>query len=111
MNGIVAAHPDKEIHVVLDNLNTHKPKNDRWLKRHPNVRFHFTPTHASWQQVEIWFSIFAAQSLKDASFTSVAQLRDHIDVFIAAYNQTAKPFLWTKSKVHQKRLKAHFADQ
>ena len=25
MNEIVAAHPDREIHVVLDNLNTHKP--------------------------------------------------------------------------------------
>jgi hypothetical protein len=29
-------------------MNTHKPKNDRWLKRHPNVHFHFTPTRASW---------------------------------------------------------------
>jgi hypothetical protein len=26
MNEIVAAHPHREIHVVLDNLNTHKPK-------------------------------------------------------------------------------------
>ena len=42
MNDIVALHPDTAIHVVLDNLNTHKPKNDRWLKRHPNVHFHFT---------------------------------------------------------------------
>ena len=24
MNGIVAEHPDREIHVILDNLNTHK---------------------------------------------------------------------------------------
>jgi hypothetical protein len=48
MNGVVAAYPDTAIHVILDNLNTHKPKNDRWLKRHPNVRFHFTPTRASW---------------------------------------------------------------
>lgn len=48
MNDIVVGHPDTAIHVVLDNLNTHKPKNDRWLKRHPNVRFHFTPTRASW---------------------------------------------------------------
>src|SRR5512144_2936023 len=47
MNDIVAAYPDMAIHVVLDNLNTHKPKNDRWLKRHPNVQFHFTPTRAS----------------------------------------------------------------
>jgi transposase len=48
MNVIVAAYPDTAIHVVLDNLNTHKPKNDRWLLRHPNVHFHFTPTRASW---------------------------------------------------------------
>ena len=45
MNKIVADHPDRDIHVVLDNLNTHKPKRDG--PRHPNVRFHFTPTHAS----------------------------------------------------------------
>jgi hypothetical protein len=48
MNDIVAAHANTAIHVILDNLNTHKPKNDRWLKRHPNVHFHFTPTRASW---------------------------------------------------------------
>src|SRR5258708_31745357 len=44
MNDIVAAWPDTAIHVVLDNLNTHKPSNDRWLKLHPNVQFHFTPS-------------------------------------------------------------------
>jgi len=43
LNDIVAAHADTAIHVILDNLNTHKPRNDRWLKRH----FHFTPTRAS----------------------------------------------------------------
>jgi transposase len=48
MNRVVAQHEGREIHVILDNLNTHKPKNDRWLKRHPNVHFHFTPTRASW---------------------------------------------------------------
>src|SRR4029077_398701 len=64
MNDIVAAHADTAIHVILDNLNTHKPRNDRWLKRHPNVRFHFTPTRASWlNQVEIWFSILQGKSL------------------------------------------------
>jgi transposase len=73
MNGIVAEHPGREIHVILDNLNTHKPKRDRWLARHKNVHFHFTPTHASWMnQVEIWFSILQSQSLTGASFTSPA---------------------------------------
>jgi hypothetical protein len=112
MNRIVAAYPDTAIHVVLDNLKTHKPKNDRWLKRHPNVHFHFTPTRASWlNQVEIWFSILQGKSLHGASFTSVKQLRDHIDAYIDAYNENASPFAWNKSDVHQKRLKPRFADQ
>jgi transposase len=112
MNDIVAAHLDTAIHVVLDNLNTHKPKNDRWLKRHPNVRFHFTPTRASWlNQVEIWFSILQGKSLRGASFTSVDQLRAHIDAFIEAYNDNAKPFVWTKTKVHQRRVKGRRISQ
>jgi transposase len=112
MNCIVAANPKRQIHVILDNLNTHKPKTDRWLARHPNVHFHFTPTRASWlNQIEIWFSILADQSLAGASFTSVTQLRAHIDAFVATYNEHAKPFAWTKSKVRQKRLKVRFADQ
>jgi transposase len=112
MNEIVAAYSDTAIHVVLDNLNTHKPKGDRWLKRHPNVHFHFTPTRASWlNQIEIWFAILQGNSLKHASFASVKQLREHIDAFIEAYNENAKPFAWTKSEVYQKRLKPCFADQ
>src|SRR5437868_12272107 len=46
MNELVAEYPGKELHVVLDNLNTHKPKEDRWLKAHPNVHLHFIPTHS-----------------------------------------------------------------
>jgi transposase len=106
MNDIIAGHPDSAIHVILDNLNTHKPKNDRWLKRHPSVHFHFTPTRASWlNQVEIWFSILEQKSLHGASFTSVKQLRKHIDAFIESYNANARPFVWTKAKVHQRRVK------
>jgi transposase len=106
MNDIVAAYPGSALHVVLDNLNTHKPKNDRWLTRHPNVHFHFTPTRASWlNQVEIWFSILERKSLHGASFDSVKQLREHIDAFIETYNKNPKPFAWTKAKVYQRRIK------
>src|ERR1700746_819910 len=110
MNRMVKQYQGKEIHVILDNLSTHKPQRDMWLARHPNVHFHYTPTHASWtNQIEIWFSILTGKSLKGASFTSVAGLKDHIDSFIANYNQDARPFVWTKSVVHQKRLKPCFA--
>jgi transposase len=105
MNSIVAAHPDRELHVVLDNLNTHK-KNERWLKKHAKVHFHFIPTRSSWlNQVETWFSILQGQSLNGTSFTAVEQLQAHIDDFIAAYNETAQPFAWTKRKVYQRRFK------
>src|ERR1700694_282252 len=105
MNSLVAAFPDRELHVILDNLNTHK-KNERWLKKHPDVRFHFTPTRSSWlNQVETWFSILQGQSLSGASFKSVTQLRQHIDAYIQAYNKKAEPFAWTKKKVRQRRFK------
>jgi len=111
MDQIVALHPGKEIHAVLDNLNTHK-RNEAWLVVNPNVRFHFTPTRASWlNQVEIWFSILAGKSLRGASFTSVTQLRQHIDDFVAAYNTKAVPFAWTKKQVRQHPFKGRRISQ
>jgi transposase len=105
MNGVVAAYPDNELHVIHDNLNTHK-KNERWLKKHPDVCFHFTATRSSWlNQVETWFSILQRQSLNGASFTVVERLQEHIDAFITAYNETAEPFAWTKEEVYQRRFK------
>jgi transposase len=111
MNEVVTAHPDTELHVVLDNLNTHKPKHDAWLARHPLVHFHFTPTHASWlNQVEVWFSILKRRALDGASHTSPGQVREAIDRFVAAYNETAAPFNWQKREVHQSSLRQHYAE-
>jgi len=111
MNRVLAEHPGQEIHVILDNLNTHKPKHDRWLARHKNVHFHFTPTHASWlNQVEVWFSILSSNALAGASFTSPRQVREQIDAFIAAYNQDAHPFAWTKQVVFSKHPRSTYAN-
>jgi len=101
MNGLVAEYGDQtELHVVLDNLNTHKPKHDRWLARHPKVHLHYTPTHASWlNQIEIWFSKLSRAALAGASFTSPAQVREAIDAYIAVHNAQAQPFEWTKTDV------------
>jgi len=104
MDEVVVTYPKTRLEVILDNLNTHK-KNEEWLARHPLVTFHYTPTRASWlNQVECWFSILQGQSLTGASFTSVEQLKKHIDAFIESYNEDAEPFVWTKSKVHQRRV-------
>jgi len=105
MDDIVAAYPKTRLEVIMDNLNTHK-KNEEWLERHPMVTFHYTPTRASWlNQVECWFSNLQQNSLAGTSFTSVERLKQHIDGFIASYNKDAQPFVWTKSQVHQRRVK------
>lgn len=103
--------PNQQVHVILDNLRTHKPKNDQWLARHQNIHFHYTPTHASWlNQVEIWFSILQTKSLRGASFRSVRQLREHIDAFVDAYNENAQPFEWRKVKVKNTKLENKFSN-
>jgi transposase len=111
MNRVVGDHADRDIHVIMDNLSTHKPKRDLWLARHKNVHLHFIPTHASWlNQVEVWFSLLSRYALRGASFNSPKELREAIDRFIAAYNPTAHPFEWTKRVVHPKSPERHYAD-
>lgn len=112
MNELVADYPtDRQIHVILDNLNTHKPKHDRWLAKHPNVHFHFTPTHASWlNQVEIWFSLLARAALRDGSFTNPWAVRAAIDAYITVYNPKAHPFEWRKEVVHAVALQRRYSN-
>jgi homeodomain-containing protein/DDE superfamily endonuclease len=42
---VAAAYLRRALHVVVDNLSTHKhPAVRAWLERHPRVQLHFTPT-------------------------------------------------------------------
>jgi transposase len=111
MNQVIAQHGDRQIHVILDNLNTHKPKHDRWLQRHKNVQFHYTPTRASWlNQIEVWFSKLTRDALRGASFTSPAEVRQAIDRYIGVHNSDAKPFKWTKKIVFSSAPKSKYAN-
>ncbi len=111
MNRVVAQHPETELHVILDNLSTHKPKHDRWLARHPLVHFHYTPTHASWlNQVEVWFSILTRAVLRGLSTTAPRQVRQAINRFTDARNEHPTPFEWTMSVVRPGTLKTRYAD-
>jgi transposase len=87
-----------DIHVVLDNLSAHiDDAVDRWMKRHPRFRFHFTPTGSSWLNlVESWLSNLTKKRLRRGSFSSVPALKKAVEEFVEAYNSRAKPFVWTK---------------
>lgn len=111
MDHVVADLPStQEIHVILDNYCIHK-KNHDWLEKHPNVTFHFTPTSASWlNMVEIWFGILTRKALRGASFKNTEELRIAIEAFIAAYNPTAKPFIWRKREVKGSQIRNTIAN-
>jgi len=106
MDEVVADYPpEREIHVILDNYCIHK-KNDAWLKAHPNVFFHFTPTSASWlNQVEIWFGIMSRKVLRGANFAATSELKSAVEKYIAAYNKGARPFVWKKREVVGSQIK------
>ena len=73
----------REIHIVF-------------LRDHPKVHFHFTPTYSSWlNQVEIWFGKIQRDVISRGVFTSVADLSRKLRKYIQAYGKSAKPFRWT----------------
>ena len=96
---VAHTYPRGRIHVVLDNVSTHKtPDVGKWLARHRRFTFHFTPTSASWMnQVETWFGILTRQAIRRGSFASVKELVTMIETFTQQWNAGASPFAWVKT--------------
>jgi transposase len=90
---------DLQIHMIVDNLATHKHRIVRaWLEKHPRFKMHFTPTSSSWLNiVERLFSELTMKNIRRGSFTSVEQLQEAIDRAIADRNDKPRPFAWTAS--------------
>ena len=91
--------PELEVHVILDNLATHKtPTVHRWLLRHPRFHFHFTPTYGSWMNlVERWFSALTTKKLQRSAHRSVKELVADIRAWVANWNENPPPFVWHKT--------------
>jgi transposase len=111
MKKVVRVYPDEELHVILDNSSSHgTPEVKAWLAANPQVKFHFTPTSASWlNQVEGWFGILGKQSLSTTGFGSKAALKAHLAAYLKSWNKNPTPFEWTKPasaiiKSHRKML-------
>jgi transposase len=99
MEQLAIAYPKGRIHIVWDNLNTHRAQAvwDEFNARHDQrFVFHFTPLHASWvNQIELLFGIYSRRVLRQASHTSIGHLRQRTEAFIAQRNRAPKPFKWT----------------
>jgi transposase len=99
LNKIDSEVPDLDLHVILDNLSTHKtPAIHDWLLRHPRFHFHFTPTYGSWMNlVERWFSALTTKKLQRSAHASVKALATDIQTWIEGWNNDPKPFVWHKT--------------
>ena len=90
MEEVARAYPKGRVHIVWDNLNTHRAQavwKDFNARHGGRFVFHFTPLHASWvNQIELLFGIYARRVLRHASHTSIAQLRQRTEAFIAQRN-------------------------
>lgn len=99
MEHVAQAYPAGTVHIVWDNLNTHRAERvwDDFNARHGRrFVFHFTPIHASWvNQIELLFGIYARRVLRNASHSSIAHLRERTNAFVAQRNDAPKPFKWT----------------
>jgi len=91
--------PELDVHLVLDNLSTHKaPTIRRWLAKRPRFHLHFTPTSSSWiNMVERWFGLLTERQLRRGVHRSTLALEAAIEAYITITNEQPKPFVWTKS--------------
>ena len=85
------------LHLVMDNYGTHKePHVVAWLQRHPRFVCHFIPTSSSWLNlVERWFGELSTKAIRRGTFVSVPNLIEAIEAFLAAWNESPRPFVWT----------------
>lgn len=85
-----------QLHLIVDNYATHKHEKVRhWLKRHPRIVLHFTPTGSSWMNlVERFFADLTGDCVRDGSFASVRALIAAIDEFLAVRNEAPKRYVW-----------------
>ena len=89
--------PELKLHLVMDNYGTHKePHVQAWLKKHPRFVCHFVPTSSSWLNlVERWFRELTEKAIRRGSFVSVPDLKQAIEAFMQAWNESPKPFIWS----------------
>lgn len=88
---------DTPLHLVIDNYGTHGTVEVKaWLKKHSRFVIHYVPTSCSWLNlIERWFAELTNKRIRRDSFLSVADLAAAIEDFLAAWNTSPKPFVWT----------------
>ena len=99
-------HPGKQLPVALDHLTSHNNKAAQaGLKAHPTVKFHCTPTHASWRNlIECFFSILARQGLQPAVSRSGVEWERFWKRVGRQYHERCGPFTGAQGPKQLRRI-------
>jgi transposase len=90
----------KALHLIVDNVSSHKTKEVQDFLRSRIGRFvlHYTPTHSSWLNlIERWFSEITSKRIRRGSWDSMKGLKAAIMDYILYWNDSGRTFIWTKS--------------
>lgn len=110
-------YPDaRRIHLVCDNLNTHKPGSfykglavEQAAELRKRIVFHYTPKHASWlNMAEIELSAATNQCIGSRRISSIEQMRKELEAWKDQRNELEIGVDWTytcaKSRVKLKKI-------
>lgn len=111
-NYCMKEHKDAlHLHLVLDNLNTHKEASlrkmfgeEKSIIFFSRVTLHFTPKHASWlNMAELEINCLKTQGLKKR-IPSEEEMRHVVDSIVAERNDRSAKITWgfTKAKAREK---------
>jgi len=100
MNQLLRTYPKGELHIIPDNVITHRSKEVRAWHSKPNrqrVVFHFIPTYSAWLNlIEVLFNLVQAKVLRRGTFPSKQVLVQKLLEYIDQFNKEGKAFQWTK---------------
>jgi hypothetical protein len=106
---VVAQEPyrsARRLFFVVDNGGSHSRQKfqsrlDLWFPQpeYPQLIAVHLPKHASWlNQVELFFSLVGRKALRRFECRTRAEMVEHLDRFIATYNEHPRPFNWRFTK-------------
>ena len=104
---LVSSYPRvKTIHVVMDNLNTHKENSlvkyfgeRKGKKIWARITPHYTPKHGSWlNQAEIEISMFSRQCLGKNRIADLASMKKRAHAWTKRMNRNKVKIKWTFSR-------------
>lgn len=96
---VLPSWPHGRIHLILDNLSSHKASPVRkWAEdNQTRIKFHWLPTNSSWLNlIESYFSTLQRVALHNTDYRTPEEIEASLLRGITYLNHRPKPYIWKK---------------